>query len=103
MGQPSPTSPRPSLITVEPESPVQAWPEPVAPSASRGWMNVVAIVVVGVLLIGAVVAFVFGGRGGGDGAGGGSSVPADTTLEFKQLWSAELSISAQRPRRTMRD
>ena len=91
-GQPSPTSPRPSLITMEPESPVQAWPEPVAPSASRGRMNVVAIAVVGVLLIGAVVAFVFGG--GGDGAGGGSSAPADTTLEFEQLWSAELDLGA---------
>ena len=43
-------------------------------------MNVVAIAVVGVLLLGAVAVFVLGGDGDGDADGSGSSAPADTSL-----------------------
>ena len=88
------SAPRPSLITVEPDPLVQAWPEPIAAPSRRGRMNVVAIAVVGVLLLGAVAVFVLGGDGDGDGDGGGSSAPADTSLEFEELWRAELDLSA---------
>ena len=83
---------RPSLITVEPNPSCRRGPSRSRRRRRAGAMNVIAIAVVGVLLLGAAAVFVFGGGDGDDGSG--SSGPADTTLEFEELWSAELDLGA---------